>query len=506
MHRPPTRAVLLASLLALSACRSEPPWAEGLREGGALTPEQRARYHYDTDLLPEDAGLSTQLSPDVVETREGRLRKLVSYTRVYDIDDFYKAMVGPSSNLLVPLPGDASDPEPELLWIKGIAVEVVDEAGKPLSQEYTCHLVAAITDTRAHDAALGVVSDDSRFTALAQGFYHKEYPEGFGLPALSGDVIGFNSQVLNYNTPVASDPLRLRHRVVTLFLADRDSRLPMQAITNTFAQASVLLEGQEGDGYFGVRSPEAEIHGESCAMGVRADSGAPVVVDAYGRKFSPHWVVDPGPSTNHSLVTKVMNVRYDTTIHTIDVHLHAFGQWAELRDLTTGETVFRAEAEQLGRGIGLSRVQSYASARGLPVYADHEYALVSAYDNTSGATQDAMAIFYLGLRDRDFDPSAYRDPALRAARRQEIQLAEIARRRRAAEADPEDPAARFDLGLALYGRGDLEAAEAQFAAAAQLDPANARAQGALRRTRAALEELRGTSQGSPAREPAAGDS
>ena len=50
-------------------------------------------------------------------------------------------------------------------------------------------------------------------------------------------------------------------------------------------------------------------------------------------------------------------------------------------------------------------MQSLASIDGIPVYADHQYEQVSVYDNTSGEPQDAMAVMYLYLLDKEFSHS-----------------------------------------------------------------------------------------------------
>ena len=42
------------------------------------------------------------------------------------------------------------------------------------------------------------------------------------------------------------------------------------------------------------------------------------------------------------------------------------------------------------------------NAAGIPVFRDHEYALISTYNNTSGEDQDAVAIMYFFLHDKSF--------------------------------------------------------------------------------------------------------
>jgi len=471
--------VIPAALVLLASNSFRPTYEKGRIDGGVLTPRESESRHYATDIRPRTSRSYAAFDPTQVATDEGQLRKLVAYSRSYDVDRYYEAMVGPSSSVVVDLGRGTKSADPELLWIKGIAVEVVDERGDRLSEEYTCHLVASIQSIKDHDEALGVASEDQRFTALAQGFYHKEYPEGFGLPVLSTDKLSFSSQILNYNTEIGERPLRLRHRVVTHYIRDKDLEAPLKAITNTFVQSMVMLDEEEGEGYFGVRDPDPKIHGESCAMGVKADSREALSVDFYGQRFSAHWLVGPGRSTTQTLVTKMMKIKKDTTINVIDVHLHPFGEWAELRDLTTAETVFRSETVQRGNGIGLRSVEAYRSPEGLPVYADHEYALIAAYNNTRGEPSDAMAIMYIGLHDKEFDPRLLTDTAARERRQEERRLEAFDRRMRAVEADPDDPEARYFAGLALFQRGELERAQEHLRAGVHLNPDDPRLKRAL---------------------------
>lgn len=478
-------AALLAAC-ALGACRSESrSYEEGLVEGGRLTPVEKAAYHYDTAILPPGSEMYSALSPEVVETEEGRLRKIVTYSETYSIDRVVPAMVGPRSAIYVDLKGDPE--RPEIVWIKGIHAEIVDELGNPVSQEFMCHLVASIQTIDERDRRLGLVTTDRRFAALAQGYFHKQYPEGFGLPVLSTDQLAFASQVLNYSVAdAAQHPIRVRHKVVTTYIRGSELARPLRALTSTYAQAMVLLDGQEGEGYFGVRVPDEEIHGASCAVGRAADGDVDPSVDQYGRRYTPHWVVEPGPMTNQTLVTKMLKLKYDTTIHVIDVHLHPFGEWIELRDLTTQETLFRAEAEQREDAVGLARVQSYVSREGIPVHADHEYALVTHYDNTSGTEQDAMALVYVGLLDKEFEPGLLTNPVARARLREEREQRALARLERAVGKDPQDPLAQYQLGVALLHRKRFEEAAEHFRIAAHLDPDDDRPRRGLAR---ALDRL-----------------
>ena len=125
--------------------------------------------------------------------------------------------------------------------------------------------------------------------------------------------------------------------------------------------------------------------------------------DRFGQKFTGHWVVKPGREVNKTLVTKFLQLQFDTKIHYIAVHLHPFAESLTLIDRTTGETVFDAKTKQTDGKIGLAHVDHYESVEGMPIYKDHEYELLSVYNNTSGEDQDSMAVMFMYLHDKNFN-------------------------------------------------------------------------------------------------------
>ncbi len=124
--------------------------------------------------------------------------------------------------------------------------------------------------------------------------------------------------------------------------------------------------------------------------------------DQWGRSFSGHWVVPPGKIERRTLVTKLLHIPYDTTIHCIAVHLHPFAESLELSDLTTGKSLYKARVQSYKDRIGLKHVDYYSSPKGIKVYKDHEYEMMAVYNNTSGVAQDAMATMLFYLLDKNF--------------------------------------------------------------------------------------------------------
>ena len=92
----------------------------------------------------------------------------------------------------------------------------------------------------------------------------------------------------------------------------------------------------------------------------------------------------------------------DTTAHHIAVHLHPFATKLELRDLMAKTTVFASNTINSEGRIRFERVESFASEEGMPVHADHEYELVSTYENTSREDQESMAIMFVYTLDKEF--------------------------------------------------------------------------------------------------------
>ena len=330
-------------------------------------------------------------------------RSLEHLSPVYTVDRVYRSMTGPSSTQTIFFP--QSD-QPELAWITGYRATIVGEDGDtPMSQEFMCHSNLDY-DAQRHARLFDLpIYHTSRLFTLSQGQFDIKLPEGFGLPYYTDEEFTLTTQVLNLN-PIDGSA-RVRHKVAIDYILDRDvdESRPMKPLFMTSGWGLVLLEGDTG--HFGVANPTEEEHGAGCLPGDAA--GHDNYTDAFNREFSGHWVVRPGREENSTLVTNIMKIPYDTTVHYIAVHLHPFAESLTLIDMTTGETVFKSEVDNSEGRVGIDRVEYFASVDGVPVYKDHEYELVSVYNNTTNEDQDSMAVMLLYLRDAKFKKK-HRDP------------------------------------------------------------------------------------------------
>jgi len=328
---------------------------------------------------------------------------------IYRIEKKYRSMEGPAGINTVYL-GDQE--RPELIWVTGIKTEVVNQDGKTLApQELMCHVNVEI-DWVKHKALFGLKRiPASRLMTLSQGIFEMKTPEGFGFPMASIEPLIVYTQVLNHNIEHPNG-MAVRHRVTFEYVRDKDLTTPMKPLFNLGASGLVQLDNNPLALASTMNMPKvSDEHGiehhsaADCLVGMRAPNANGMgsdYTDPSGRKLTGHWVVPPGVQTNHSDITWFMSLPYDAKLHYAVAHLHPFAKSLSLVDSTTGETLWTAHAEGPKEGIGLTRVETLASLKGIPMFHDHKYSLVSVYDNTSGVNQDSMASMFFGFDDPEF--------------------------------------------------------------------------------------------------------
>lgn len=316
------------------------------------------------------------------------------YSDVFTVDQKWRSMMGPTSIV----EGALSDADPpELLWVTGYRAIMVDPVGDTqMPQDFMCHANLNL-DIQAHRERFGWHKNASRrlFT-LSQGQSEVRFPPGFGIPIASDEQIMVEMQVLNLN--VEGEPFEVRHKVTVEYVRDADLTAPMKPLFMKAATGLVSLG--DARAHYEVPEPDPAKHGEGCMMGTNA--AGKVRTDSQGNEFSGHWIVKPGREENHTLVTKSLALPFDTTVHYIAAHVHPFAESIELRDLTDGHTVFASKAKNFTDRVGLESVEYYSSVHGFELYDDHEYELVSIYENTSGVDQDSMAVLFIYALDHEY--------------------------------------------------------------------------------------------------------
>lgn len=319
-------------------------------------------------------------------------------SKPYTIDKMYASMRGPYSFDDVVL---YESPKPELLWIVGYQTEVVDAATQqPMSQEFMCH---ANLDFEANDyygkfPTAPPVS--GRVFTLSQGQQDIRFPEGFGIPVTSDLPISLATQVLNLNI---ADPkgINVRHKVEIRFVRDAEVVGEMIPLFQGAAEGFKALGEARHYGFTPEEVAQMDAMGSGCSAGTSALPGDSDD-DQHGQQFTAHWIVPPGKEVNVTNVTRFLNLPYDTTVHYIAVHLHPFAERLVLEDLTAKKVVFDAKVHPTVGKVGITSVDHFESAQGIPLFKDHQYQLTSTYNNTSDHDVDSMAVMYMYMKDKKF--------------------------------------------------------------------------------------------------------
>ena len=335
---------------------------------------------------------------------------------VYTIEKQYRSMEGPASMKKIHL----LDGPPELLWITGVKTEMVTADGEtPQLPELMCHVNVDL-DPQRHAALLGLRrSVAARLITLSQGMTDTRVPEGFGFPIASNEPLLVYTQVLNHNIKEPAG-MQVRHRLTFEFIRDRDLKKPLKPLMNLGASGTVILNENplalafdtKAAATTAVEGPQQATggHPASCLMLPRAPNATGMgsdYVDPNGRKVTGHWVVPPGRQVNHSDVTWFMALPFDAKLHYAAVHLHPFAESITLRDITKDKTIFTAKTKNPEGKVGLDHVDTFISTEGVQLYKDHQYEVISVYNNTTDQTHDSMASIFFGFADREFvKPSA----------------------------------------------------------------------------------------------------
>jgi hypothetical protein len=325
----------------------------------------------------------------------------------YLIDKIYPSMMGPYSNQwalsLLERPKTAPKPAPELLWLTGIRTDLVAPDGaSPMSREFFCHSNLVFTpeavSPRRNDGTFTAMPSGRLFT-LIPGRLEIKLPEGYGVPIYSDEPLDYFTMSLNLN--VKEGLRKVRCRTAIDFI--RDDAPAAREIKPLFRSCVLAYEP------IGVASPHGICHGGShpgaaCGPFVgKAASSA--FVASLGKTNTMHWLIPPGYYESRVKVTDQLAVPYDTTAHYVTGHLHPYGKSLALVDATAKRTLFTVHAKDFNDRLGVAEMEELTFAKGVELFKDHEYELVTVYENTTKEPIDAMSILYVYSLDKQFRPA-----------------------------------------------------------------------------------------------------
>ena len=318
----------------------------------------------------------------------------------YRLDKIYRSMEGPWSIQRGIHLGMAE--ESRVQWVTGLETEVLDATGrKPISQEFFCHSNLTFAERSGSPAKYnqemgGKTHLDWRLFTLVPGRLSIDLPQGFGVPIPADAPLDYVTMSLNLNE--RDHVVNVQMRTTVHSIAGDQPGAPTKAL---FRRALYVLQpnGVSAKGPACMSKPGMHMGagcGELTKVSVTESPSAKP-----GEGLMNHWVVPPGHHIYTTEITPQLNLPFDTTIHYATIHVHPFARGMELRDMTTGTTIFRLHSQDWPDRVGVAYVEEVKSTEGIPIQRDHRYELSAEYDNTTDADTDAMAILYLYFLEKD---------------------------------------------------------------------------------------------------------
>lgn len=314
------------------------------------------------------------------------------------IDQIYKSMEGPKATRSFSINSNSDD----LFWItsfetKAISTNEVDI----LSNDYVCHTNIDFYDGE-HYSHWGLTDrigkQYPRLTSMSNGIESYEFPKGFGFPVFGNENLFLSTQTLNHN--ITSESFSVKHKVSLRFEKHSKEMKPLVSKT-----VFIMLPYDANNPFKG----PTENNPNMC---LPVETGNHSYLNENGESLSGHWVIFPGKETYKYDITHQLQLKDSTTMHHIATHLHPFAEALILKDKTTGDVLFTAEAINHKDKIGLDKVAIFSSRKGKMLFPDHNYELILETNNTSTTNQDMMASMFIFLYDKQMAEklSTYKQP------------------------------------------------------------------------------------------------
>lgn len=291
----------------------------------------------------------------------------------------------------------------ELIWLTGIKTRVESENSASLPSGLISLSELSVVRPHRH---LELIKSDQPITGvlfrMSAGISEVQLPKGFGLPLFSNEPCHLVSQ--SQSVDGLSLPASFKLVSDLDFIRDRGLDKPMKPLF--CGKAVSIVSSDRSPKYFGELNGSVETHGMGTADAQLATDQ--LFADTYGQKFGDYWLLTPGRQKTHTLVTHMLNLQFDTTLHHATGHMLAYGSSVELRDITDGRSLVKLEAVKDRDSGQIDKIEPFSSLEGVPMPKDHHYEIVSVYENTSAVKQPASASMLLYLRDQVRDPEKKR--------------------------------------------------------------------------------------------------
>jgi len=289
---------------------------------------------------------------------EPELKTLEFFLEGFRIRKKHISMEGPQEKKPIKSALPKSD---STVWVRSMAVEMLDENREPISSEFLCH--AWLTFQSPESGGMLSVSQGTEVVMLPEGF-------AFPVPNTAESRVMLIGMVENNNYDVIDQKAIMKYTIG--YYSDEEAR-------------------------------EFEIKGlKALNMVARPDAPAVHPKQPIMQGLNAHhWLVPPGRHTYTSSIVRPqfqtpgnpLGIGDNTRIHYMRVHLHGYGESVSLVDKTTGEKLWTGYAKNSETIRHLLHSDFYSDVEGIPLHRDHQYELEVVYNNPTSEPVDAMGAF-----------------------------------------------------------------------------------------------------------------
>ena len=311
------------------------------------------------------------------------------------VDGIYPSMLGPTAYKTFLL----DDREDEIYWITGLEVGAnTNQKTQNKSSDFICHVNLYHSEVE-HYARMQMedrINNDQapQLITLTKGDLDFSFPEGFGFPIFSNEKILLGGQVLNLNH---KNPLfTINYDFKIKFEKNKEKRLkPLYTRYAVLALPYDLTDEIDYDNQITNDKVRCVIlEGEHHGLNSKNKQGQPITA---------FWKVPPGKHIYRSNITSFLALDTIVTLHKINSHVHPFANSLALRDITIDSTLFKSVVTNYKDKIGLDKITSFASQKGIKLYPNHLYELVEEVDNTTDSEIEMMGSMFLYFYDYKLD-------------------------------------------------------------------------------------------------------
>ena len=345
---------------------------------------------------------SKKYSTSKTRNKKSTHQKITVESRELKIDTIYRSMQGPYDVKTVSF----NEENNELLWLTAYSSEIINSENEQiLSDDFMCHNNLEIADKNSFPWHVKTIGTNIRLFTLTEGQTKVEMPSGYGIPFPASEKTSLYSQVLNHN--IQNPHLVVKHRVNIEYIRESDLVAPLKPLYQQAVFITKQISGPKGNyGEAPVDTNSLQSTGirykscdTNCEIRFEKNTFNPYA-DNFGRTYSGHWEIPVGKEILKTDVTEMLNLLHDTRVHFIGVHVHPFAESLELRDITSGTTIFKSYVRNFSNKIGIEKIDNYSSEAGIPIFKSHHYELISEYNcSDSTAHHTAMATMFLYLED-----------------------------------------------------------------------------------------------------------